>query len=118
MRGNRESAASTAKDLERAAAALEARASDLRAEAARFRAATPNAVGDEQRKASMLMGVQSLADAAQDVTAHAHSLAAAAHGPKVGVSSRMLASALGVSTNTAIKRIRNATREESRDDQH
>lgn len=110
-RGTRRGASLAARGLDQAAETLEARATILRAEAGRIRKTPRNAVGDEQGKASMLLGVQALTEAADAITANAERLAASANTPEVGVSSRMLASALGVSTNTAIKRIRQATGE-------
>lgn len=112
LRGRR---ARAARGLDSAADALEARASSLRAEAARVREAPPNLVGAERSKASVLLGVQCLSEAAGNLLAQADSLAASAYSPEIGVSSRALASALGVSTNTAIKRIRQASDEEARD---
>lgn len=103
--------ASAARGLDQAAETLEGRASLLRAEAERIRDTPRDAVGAEQSKAAMLLGVRSLADAAEEITTRADRLAASANAPEMGVSSRMLASALGVSTNTAIKRIRQASGE-------
>lgn len=100
-----------ARGLDEAAEALEARASLLRAEAERVRQTPPSLVGSERGKASALQGVQCLAEAADDMQARADRLAATAYSPDLGVSSRVLASALGVSTNTAIKRIRLAGEE-------
>lgn len=105
----------TVHGLNKAADALEARATFLRSEADRFREAPRSTIGAEQRKTSILLGVQSLADTAHEISAQADLLAASANSPEVGVSSRMIASALGVSTNTAIKRIRNASQERTGD---
>lgn len=111
-RNQRGGRALAAKELAKAADALEARATLLRAEAERVREAPSGLVGIERSKASVLVGVQSLAEAADDISTQADTLAASAYSPNVGVSSRTLASALGVSINTAIKRIRQASRDE------
>lgn len=97
-----------AQSLDRAADALEDRVALIRAEAERARDAPRDAVGAEQGKVSMLLGMQVLADAASDISARADRLAATANTPETGASSRMIATALGVSTNTAIKRMRKA----------
>lgn len=104
-----------ARGLDKAADALEAQSAMLRAEAERVRKTPRGTVGEEQAKASILLGVQSLTGSAETLSAQADSLSAQANAPEVGVSSRMLASALGVSINTAIKRIRKASGEEDRD---
>lgn len=113
-RNPRNGHALAAQGLTEAAEALESRAAILRAEAKQVRSAPPNLVGIERGKASTLQGVQCLAEAADDMLARADTLAASAHSPGLGVSSRALASALGVSINTAIKRIKQA-RERERD---
>ena len=100
-----------ARGLDDAAESLETRASLLRAEAEQIRQGPSGLVGSERGKAAALQGVQCLAEAATDVQARADHLAATAYSPDLGVSSRILASALGVSTNTAIKRIRQAREE-------
>lgn len=104
----RNSRALAARGLEQAAESLETRATLLRAEAEQVRQGPQNLVGAERSKASVLQGVQCLAEAAEDMLARADRLAASAYSPDLGVSSRTLASALGVSANTAIKRIRQA----------
>lgn len=104
----RNSRALAARGLEQAAESLETRATLLRAEAEQVRQGPQNLVGAERGKASVLQGVQCLAEAAEDMQDRADRLAASAYSPDLGVSSRALASALGVSTNTAIKRIRQA----------
>lgn len=95
-----------ARGLDQAAEALESRAEFLRDEAERIRNSPGDAVGVEQSKVSMLLGVRTLTEVANSVTAHADHLAASANASEMGVSSRMIATALGVSTNTAIKRMR------------
>lgn len=102
----RNSRALAARGLEQAAESLETRATLLRAEAEQVRQGPQNLVGAERSKVSVLQGVQCLTEAAEDIQARADRLAASAYSPDLGVSSRALASALGVSTNTAIKRIR------------
>lgn len=110
-RGLHNGRAHAARGLDRAAESLETRAATLRAEAERVRQAPRNLVGNETGKASVLHGVQCLAEAADDMRSRADRLAASAYSPNLGVSSRALASALGVSTNTAIKRIRQSGEE-------
>lgn len=114
-RDQRNKRALAARGLDQAAESLETRASLLRAEAEQVRQAPQNLVGAERSKASILQGVQCLAEAAKDMESRADHLAASAYSPDIGVSSRALASALGVSTNTAIKRIRQQAGEEDRD---
>ena len=112
-RGARSEQAFAARGLDRAAEALENRAELLRDEAERIRNSPKDAVGVEQSKVSMLLGVRTLAEAANSVTDHADRLAASANASEMGVSSRMIATALGVSTNTAIKRMRKSGKEGS-----
>ena len=109
--GSRQRPALAARKLDEAATALEARVALLRDEAERVRRVSPNLVGAEYSKVSTLQGVQSLTEAAHEIQSHADHLAASAYSPSLGVSSRTIASALGVSVNTAIKRIREASKE-------
>lgn len=108
----RAEATRAAQGLDQAAETLDGQASLLRTEAERIRDTPRDAVGAEQAKASLLLGVRSLADASKEIATRADLLAASANAPEMGVSSRMLATALGVSTNTAIKRIRQASETE------
>lgn len=105
-----------AQGLDQVANALEAHAASLREESARIldastqvRTTAHAVVHAEKTKATLLGGVQSLSAVASEATAHADHLAALAHTAPIKVSTRLLAQAMGVSTNTGIKRIRNAS---------
>lgn len=107
-RAKRHGSALAPHTLDHVADTVEALANTLRTEAALARENPDTLVGNERRKVALLQGIQALTDVSNQLARKADTLAALAHSPEIGASSRTLASALGVSTNTAIKRMRTA----------